>query len=334
MTRLQPNTRCKVCSPRAACLALAITLLMTFAAFAQQYPARPITLVVPFPAGSTTDLVGRILADRLDHALGQRVVVDNRSGAGGVVGTEAVARAAPDGYTLLMGTIGTHAINPSVYPKIGYDPIADFTPIIQFGTAPNVLVVNPLLPVASVSELTAYIRARPGQVSYASSGNGTSNHLSGAMFVAREGLVATHIPYRGGAQAITDLIRGEVQFMFYHYLPLLPHIHEGKLRPLAITSAVRIAALPDVPTMAQAGVADFEVSAWFGVYAPANLPPPLADKLHGAIAAVINAPAVRQNLIDQGIDPINGTSQDLAALTKSEISRWAKAVELSGARLR
>ncbi len=163
---------------------------MTFAAFAQQYPARPITLVVPFPAGSTTDLVGRILADRLDHALGQRVVVDNRSGAGGVVGTEAVARAAPDGYTLLMGTIGTHAINPSVYPKIGYDPIADFTPIIQFGTAPNVLVVNPLLPVASVSELTAYIRARPGQVSYASSGNGTSNHLSGAMFVAREGLVA------------------------------------------------------------------------------------------------------------------------------------------------
>jgi len=332
MTQPQ-RTPCNVRSGTAVCLAVAFVVLTTFAAVAQTFPTRPITLVVPFPAGSTTDLVGRILADRLDEVLGQRVVVDNRSGAGGVVGTEAVARAAPDGYTLLLGTIGTHAINPSVYPKIGYDPIADFTPIIQFGTAPNVLVVNPSLPVASVSELIAFIRAKPGQVSYASSGNGTSNHLSGAMLAARESLTATHIPYRGGAQAITDLIRGEVQFMFYHYLPLLPHIHENKLRPLAITSASRIAALPDVPTMAQAGIADFEVSAWFGVYAPANLPPTLADKLHDAIATVINAPAVRQNLIDQGIDPVNGTSQDLAALTRSEIGRWAKAVELSGARL-
>jgi tripartite-type tricarboxylate transporter receptor subunit TctC len=319
--------------PRTAGGASIALVAMTLLAAAQDYPVRPITLVVPFPAGSTTDLVGRILADRLGDALGQRVVVDNRSGAGGVVGTEAVARSVPDGYTLLMGTIGTHAINPSVYPKIGYDPVADFTPIIQFGTAPNVLVVNPSLPVNSVKDLIAYVRARPGQVSYASSGNGTSNHLSGAMFAAREGLTATHIPYRGGAQAITDLIRNEVQFMFYHYQPLLPHIHEGKLRPLAITSAERISALPGVPTMAQAGMTDFEVSAWFGVYAPAHLPPPIADRLHDAIAGVINAPAVRRSLIEQGIDPVNGTSQDLAALTRSEIRRWARAVELSGARL-
>jgi len=302
-------------------------------AFAQTYPSRPITLVVPFPAGSTTDLVGRILADKLGDALGQRVVIDNRGGAGGVVGTESVARAEPDGYTLLMGTIGTHSINPYVYPKISYDPITDFTPIIQFGTAPNVLVVHPSLPVKTVKELIVYAKERPGQLNYASSGNGTSNHLSGAMFAAREGIKASHLPYRGGAQAITDLLRGEVQFMFYHYLPLLPHIAEGKLRPLAITSAGRISALPDVPTMKEAGIDDFEVSAWFAVYAPPKMPAPLVQKIHGAISGIINAPAVKANLVEQGIDPVNGSPEDLTALTKSEMARWSKVVEQAGAKL-
>ncbi len=305
----------------------------TMLAGAQTYPARPITLVVPFPAGSTTDLVGRILADELSKSLGQNVVVDNRGGAGGGIGSEAVARATPDGYTILMGTIGTHSINPAVYPKLNYDPIADFAPIIQFGTAPNVLVVHPSLAVKTVKELVDYIRARPGKTNYASSGNGTSNHLSGAMFVAREGLQATHVPYRGGAQAITDLLRGEVQFMFYHYLPLLPHIAEGKLRALAITSAARIGALPDVPVMAQAGIKDFEVSAWFGVYAPARTPPETVSKLHATISRIINSPAVRKNLIAQGVDPVNGTPEDLLKLTKSELARWAKAVEQAGAKL-
>ena len=300
---------------------------------AQQYPSRPVTLVVPFPAGSTTDLVGRILADRMTEVIGQRVIVDNRGGAGGMVGSEAVARAEPDGYTLLMGTIGTHSINPYVYPKITYDPIADFSPIIQFGTAPNVLVVHPSLPVKTVKELIEYVRARPGQTNYASSGNGTSNHLSGAMFAAREGLKATHVAYRGGAQAITDLLRGEVQFMFYHYLPLLPHIAEGKLRAIAITSKERISALPDVPTMAQAGIADFEVSAWFAVYGPPKMPEPLVQKLNATITGIIQSPATKQSLIEQGIDPVSGSPQDLLALTKSEMARWQKAVELAGARL-
>jgi tripartite-type tricarboxylate transporter receptor subunit TctC len=302
-------------------------------AIAQNYPSRPITLVVPFPAGSTTDLVGRILSDELSRSLGQNVVIDNRGGAGGSVGSEAVARAAPDGYTLLMGTIGTHSINPAVYAKINYDPIADFAPIIQFGTAPNVLVVHPSLPVKSVQELIAYIRERPGQVNYASSGNGTSNHLSGAIFAARHGLKATHVPYRGGAQAITDLLRGEVHFMFYHYLPLLPHVEEGKLRALAITSAKRIDALPDVPVMKEAGVGDFEVSAWFGVWAPARTPPAIVGKLHAAISAIINAPEVKKKLIIQGIDPVNGSPADLLALNKAELVRWSKAVEDAGARL-
>ena len=320
-------------SGRLLTAAIAVLAVSTLFAAAQTYPTRPITLVVPFPAGSTTDLVGRILADKLGDALGQRVVIDNRGGAGGVVGTESVARAEPDGYTLLMGTIGTHSINPYVYPKISYDPVTDFTPIIQFGTAPNVLVVHPSIPVKTVKELIEYAKARPGQLNYASSGNGTSNHLSGAMFAAREGIKASHLPYRGGAQAITDLLRGEVQFMFYHYLPLLPHIAEGKLRALAITSASRISALPDVPTMKEAGLDDFEVSAWFGVYAPPKMPAPLVQKIHGAISGIINAPAVRASLIEQGIDPVNGSPEDLLALTKSEMARWSKVVEQAGAKL-
>ena len=311
----------------------AIAIAPVVQASAQTYPSRPITLVVPFPAGSTTDLVGRILSEELSKVAGQQVVIDNRGGAGGSVGTEAVARAEPDGYTLLMGTIGTHSINPAVYAKINYDPIADFAPIIQFGTAPNVLVVNPDLPVKSVKELIAYVRERPGKVNYASSGNGTSNHLSGAMFAAREGLKATHVPYRGGAQAITDLLRGEVQFMFYHYLPLLPHIAEGKLRALAITSEKRIDALPDVPVMKEAGMNDFEVSAWFGVWAPAKTPQDIVGKLNKTISGIINSPEVKKRLMIQGIDPVNGSPADLLALNKAELVRWSKAVEDAGAKL-
>jgi tripartite-type tricarboxylate transporter receptor subunit TctC len=318
---------------RLAALAAALMAITGAQAFAQNYPSRPITLVVPFPAGSTTDLVGRILSEELSKAAGQQVVIDNRGGAGGTVGTEAVARAEPDGYTLLMGTIGTHSINPAVYAKINYDPIADFAPVIQFGTAPNVLVVNPGLPVKSVKELIAYVRERPGQVNYASSGNGTSNHLSGAMFAAREGLKATHVPYRGGAQAITDLLRGEVQFMFYHYLPLLPHIAEGKLRALAITSTNRIDALPDVPVMKEAGMNDFEVSAWFGVWAPAKTPQDIVGKLNKTVAGIINSPEVKKKLMIQGIDPVNGSPADLLALNKAELARWSKAVEDAGAKL-
>ena len=316
-----------------ALAAAMITILAGGQVSAQSYPSRPITLVVPFPAGSTTDLIGRILSDELTKSTGQNVVIDNRGGAGGSVGTESVARAEPDGSTLLMGTIGTHSINPAVYAKIKYDPIADFAPIIQFGTAPNVLVVNSALPVKSVKELIAYIRERPGQTNYASSGNGTSNHLSGAMFVSREGLKATHLPGRGGAQAITDLLRGDVQFMFYHYLPLLPHIAEGKLRALAITSAKRIEALPDVPVMKEAGMDDFEVSAWFGVWAPAKTPADVVGKLHATISGIINSPEVKKKLVIQGIDPVNGSPADLLALNKAELARWAKAVEDAGAKL-
>lgn len=314
---------------------LAATVAVCFAASAQaqNYPSKPITLIVPFPAGSTTDLVGRILQDELAKAVGQTVVIDNRGGAGGSVGTEAVARSAPDGYTLLMGTIGTHSINPAVYAKINYDPIKDFEPVIQFGTAPNVLVVHPSLPIKSVADLIAYIKANPGKVNYGSSGNGTSNHLSGAMFVARNGLNATHVPYKGGAQAITDLLRGEIQFMFYHYLPLLGHIQDGKLRAIANTNATRIDALPDVPVMKEAGMDDFVVSAWFGVWAPANTPKDVVTKLNENILKIINSPQVKKNLLTQGIDPVAGSPDDLRKLNESELARWAKAVQQAGAKL-
>jgi tripartite-type tricarboxylate transporter receptor subunit TctC len=314
-------------------LGVMLTACVTVSAHAQTYPSRPITLVVPFPAGSTTDLVGRILQDELAKAVGQTVVIENRGGAGGGVGAEAVARAAPDGHTLLMGTIGTHSINPAVYSKINYDPIKDFEPIIQFGTAPNVLVVHPDLPIKNVSDLIAYIKANPGKVNYGSSGNGTSNHLSGAMFVARNGLQATHIPYKGGAEAITGLLRGDLQFMFYHYLPLLGHIKEGKLRAIANTNATRIAALPDVPVMKEAGMNDFEVSAWFGVWAPAKTSKDVVTKLNQAILKIINAPEVRTRLLAQGIDPVAGAPEDLLKLNQAELARWAKAVEQAGAKL-
>jgi tripartite-type tricarboxylate transporter receptor subunit TctC len=313
--------------------ALLFVVGLTAGAHAQGYPSRPITLVVPFPAGSTTDLIGRILSDELSRATGQNVVIDNRGGAGGGIGSEAVARAAPDGYTLLMGTIGTHSINPAVYNKINYDPIADFAPIIQFGTAPNVLVVHPDLPIRNVKDLVEYIRANPGKVNYGSSGNGTSNHLSGAMFVARNGLKATHVPYRGGAQAITDLLRGEVQFMFYHYLPLLGHIKEGKLRAIANTNATRIEALPDVPVMKEAGMDDFEVSAWFGVWAPARTPADVVTKLNQTILKIINSPEVKKSLMAQGIDPVAGSPEDLLKLNQAELARWARAVDQAGAKL-
>ena len=318
--------------PRTMLAAMVVVCVAT-SAHAQSFPSKPVTLVVPFPAGSTTDLVGRILQDELAKAVGQTVVIDNRGGAGGGVGTEAVARSAPDGYTLLMGTIGTHSINPAVYAKINYDPIKDFEPVIQFGTAPNVLVVHPDLPIKSVADLIAYIKANPGKVNFGSSGNGTSNHLSGAMFVARNGLQATHVPYRGGAQAITDLLRGEIQFMFYHYLPLLPHIQEGKLRAIANTNATRIAALPDVPVMKEAGMNDFEVSAWFGVWAPAKTPQDIVAKLNKTISGIINSPEVKKRLMIQGIDPVNGSPADLLALNKAELARWSKAVEDAGAKL-
>ncbi len=305
--------------------------LMPGAASAQTYPSKPIALVVPFSPGSTTDILGRILAGKLSDNIGQRVIVDNRSGAGGNIGTEYVARAAPDGHTIVLGTVSTHAINASVYSKLPYDPIKDFAPIIEFGAVPQVLVVNASLPIKSVQDLIEYARGRPGRVTYGSAGNGTTNHLSGALLGAREKLQMVHVPYRGGAQAITDLLANEIVFMFYPYAALLPHIRTGALRALGTTA--RIAALPDVPTLAEAKLADFEINAWFGVFAPAGTPKPIVDRLNAEMARIITDPAVQERLIQQGIDPVHGSPEDLAALQKTDLVKWRIAVEAAGAKL-
>jgi tripartite-type tricarboxylate transporter receptor subunit TctC len=313
-------------------LAIAAGLaLMPGAASAQTYPGKPITLVVPFSPGSTTDILGRILASKLSDTIGQRVIVDNRSGAGGNIGTEYVARAAPDGHTIVLGTVSTHAINVSVYSKLPYDPIKDFAPIIEFGAVPQVLVVNASSPIRSVQDLIDYARARPGRVTYGSAGNGTTNHLSGALLGAREKLQMVHVPYRGGAQAITDLLANEIVFMFYPYAALLPHIRAGALRALGTTA--RIAALPDVPTLAEANLADFEINAWFGVFAPAGTPRPVIEKLNAEMARIMSDPAVQEKLLQQGVDPVHGSPEDLAVLQKADLVKWRAAVEAAGAKV-
>ncbi len=255
-------------------------------------------LVVPFPPGSTTDILGRILAGKLSEGIGQQVIVENKGGAGGNIGTEYVARAAPDGHTIVLGTVSTHAINASVYSKLPYDPIKDFAPIIEFGAVPQVLVVNASSSIKSVQDLIEYARARPGKVTYGSAGNGTTNHLSGALLGAKEKLQLVHVPYRGGAQAITDLLANEIVFMFYPYAALLPHIRAGTLRALGATA--KIAALPDVPTLPEAKLADFEINAWFGVFAPARTPKPIVDKLNAEMARVITDPAIKNRLVQLG----------------------------------
>ena len=313
-------------------IALAAGVSLTLgSASAQNYPIRPIALVVPFAAGSTTDILGRILAGKLSESIGHRVIVDNRGGAGGSIGTEYVARAPPDGYTIMLGTVSTHAINASIYSRLSYDPIKDFAPVIEFGAVPQVLVVNSSMPIRSVQELIEYARARPGRVTYGSAGNGTTNHLSGALLGAKEKLQMVHVPYRGGAQAITDLLANEIVFMFYPYAALLPYIKAETLRALGTTA--KIEALPDVPTLAEAKLADFEINAWFGVFAPAKTPKPIIDKLNAEMARVITDPGIREKLVQQGIDPVYGTPEELAALQRADLDKWRIAVEAAGAKL-
>ena len=267
---------------------------------AQTYPTKPIRIVVPFPAGGTTDVLARAAAQKLTESLGQPAVVDNRPGAGGNIGAELVAKSPPDGYTLLMGTVGTHAINPSLYPKMPYDHVKDFAPVILVAGVPNVLVINPALPVNSVQELIAYAKANPGKLNFASSGNGTSIHLSGELFKTMAGVQMTHVPYKGSAPALQDLVGGQVQLMFDNLPSSLALIKGGKLKALAVTSSARAAALPDVPTLAESGLPGFEASSWFGLLAPAGTPQPIILKVNGDVAKWLASPEAKEKLLAQG----------------------------------
>jgi len=311
----------------------ALLALVATAASAQTYPTKPIRLVVPFPPGGATDILARDVAQKLTEAWGQQVIVDNRPGAGGNIGSELVAKSAPDGYTLEMGTVGTHAINASLYAKMPYDHVKDFVPVILVAGVPNVLVVNPAVPANSVAELIAYAKANPGKLNFASSGNGTSIHLSGELFKFMAGVQMTHVPYKGSAPALQDLIGGQVQLMFDNLPPSLPQIKAGKLRALAVTSLARAPALPDVPTMAEAGLPGYEASSWFGVLAPAGTPPAIVTKLNAEIAKWLATPEAKEKLSKQGANAAGGTPEDFAKHIAAETAKWAKVVKDSGAKI-
>jgi tripartite-type tricarboxylate transporter receptor subunit TctC len=311
------------------------TFLAFFAlgAFGQGYPNRTIRLVVPFPAGGTTDLLARAASQKLTESLGQAVVVDNRPGAAGTLGADIVAKSSPDGYTLLMGTVGTHAINASLYSKMPYDHVKDFTPIVLVAAVPNVLVVNPSVPVKSVGDLIKLAKAKPGAINFASSGAGTSIHLSGELFKTMAHVDMTHVPYKGSAPALTDLIGGQVQVMFDNLPSSLPQIKAGKLRAVAVTSLKRAPALPDVPTISESGLPGVEASSWFGVLGPAGTPAPVVARINSEINKWLQSPEAREQLIAQGAEAAGGTPENFALHIRAETEKWAKVVKASGAKV-
>ncbi len=303
-------------------------------ALAADFPSKPITLVVPFPPGGPTDAMARTLAAAAKASLGQTVIVENKAGAGGNIGAEAVARAERDGHTLLFGTSGPLAINVSLYRKPGYDPVKSFAPVIQIGHLPNVLVVHPGLPAQTVPELIAYGKANPGKLSYASSGNGASSHLAGVLFNNTAGTDFQHIPYKGTGPALTDLLGGQVAMTFTDVLTAMPHIKSGKLRALGVTTKSRSQALPEVPTVAEQGVPGFDVSVFFGIVAPAGTPKDVIDKLNRAFADALKQPDVRQTLLAQGLEFAPSTTpEQLAGFIQSEVAKWHAVVQKSGAQI-
>lgn len=309
----------------AAMLALAVSPTL-----AQSFPDKSIRLIVPFPAGGPTDIVARPLGQMLADSLKQPVVIDNRGGAGGTIGADLVAKAQPDGYTLLMGTVGTAAINATLYKKLPHDPVKDFTPIALVAMAPVAVVVNPGAGIASVSDLLAKAMAQPGKIAYGSAGAGTPGHLTGALFASTAAVQLQHIPYKGSAPAVTDLIGGQIPLMFDPLQSVMANVKAGKLKALAISSSKRSPALPDVPTLDEAGLKGFETTAWWGVFAPANLPAPVAAKLKSEIEKIARSDAFREKLGNLGVQPVT-EAVDLAQFQKAEVAKWGKAVKDSGA---
>jgi tripartite-type tricarboxylate transporter receptor subunit TctC len=310
-------------------LVLAGVFMASFVSAQGAYPTKPVKIIVPFLAGGTTDIVGRLVAQELTKA-GINAVVENRPGAGGNIGAEQAAKSQADGYTLFVGTVG---INSSLYAKLPYDPIKDFAPITLVASVPNVLIVPPSMPANSVKELIALIKAKPGKYNYASSGNGTSIHLSAELFKSMTGAYITHIPYRGSAAAITDVMSGQVDMMFDNLPTALPHIKNGKLKALGLTSAKQNAAVPGVPTIAEAALPGYEASSWFGMFAPAGTPKEIVTKLHQVLAKALASPEVRERLLSQGAEPVGNTPEQFSEYVKIEIAKWAKVVKASGAKV-
>ena len=309
-------------------LSLALPLLaLAPSAWAQAWPSKPIRLVVPFPAGGATDLLARAIAQGVGNAFGQAIVVDNRPGAGGTLGSAEVAKAAPDGHTLLMCTSSTHSIAPHLNPNLPYNAEADFTPVAQVANATNIVLVPKDLPVASIKELIAYAKARPGQLNYASSGNGTIVNLTAEAFKAQAGVFIVHIPYRGTALAIPDLVSGKVQLLFDSIVSGLPHVKDGKLKALAITSAKRSALVPDLPTVAESGLPGFESTTWFGIYGPKGLSADITNRVAAELQRALQKPDVAERLARLGAEPVTDAGPaKFAAMVKADSVRWASLI--------
>ena len=310
-------------------LIFALLVCLSEAAWAQ-YPVKPIHLIVPFPPGGGNDTVARAIAERIGPELGQAVVIDNRPGAGGSVGAELAAKAAPDGYTLFLAGVGSHVVNPNLHKKLAYDPLRDFAPITLIASAPSVLVVNPKVPAQNIAEFTAYARAHPGVLNYASNGNGSAAQLAAAMYEHMAGVKMVHVPYKGIAPALTDLLGGQVQLMFGTVVALVPHIQAGKLRALAVTSRKRSPLLPDVPTLAASGLPDYQAGSWYGIEAPAGTPRPIIEQLNAVIVKALRQPEVAKRLAAEGTEVIGSTPEEFGDHIRAELERVAKIVRAAG----
>jgi tripartite-type tricarboxylate transporter receptor subunit TctC len=299
---------------------------------AQSYPSKPIRFVVPYPPGGPLDTVARLLGAKVVESIGQPVVVDNKPGAGGNIGAEIVAKAPADGYTILMGAVATHAINPTLYKSIGYDAIRDFAPITQVASTPNVLVVNPAVPAKDVKEFIAYAKANPGKLNFGSGSTGSAGHLAGELFKSMAGVDMAHIPYKGAAPAMQDLVAGQVQLMFDNWSSSRGQVQAGKIRALAVTTAKRSALAPDLPTVAESGLPGFDISTWFGIFAPAGTPKAALDRLHAEFVKALAAPDVREKMTNLGAEPVGNAPEEFAAYIRAEGEKYARVIKASGAK--
>jgi tripartite-type tricarboxylate transporter receptor subunit TctC len=323
-------------SPRRLLVLAALALPLAgfpLPAVAQAFPAKPVKLVVPFPPGGSLDNIGRLLAQKLTEAWGQQVVVENRPGAGGNVGADAVAKSPADGYTVVMGALSTHAVNPSLYPKMPYDAVKDFAPLSLVAITPNVLIVNSASSIQSVRDLIAFAKANPGKANFGSGSNGSAGHLAGELFKVETGTDVQHIPYKGGAPALQALLAGETQFMFDNLANAMAQVKGGRVRAIAVTTAQRSKLAPDLPTMAEAGMPGFDISTWFGLLAPAGTPPEVVAKWNADLVKALNSPEVREKMLAQGAEPAPTTPAEFAAFIAKERDKYARIVKASGAKV-
>jgi tripartite-type tricarboxylate transporter receptor subunit TctC len=311
----------------------AVFAALATAAFGQAYPSKPIHFIVPYPAGGPLDTVARLLGQKVSESVHQPVVVENKPGAGGNIGADSVAKAAPDGYTILMGAVATHAINPTLYRNIPYDPVKDFAPVTEVAWTPNVLVVNPSLPVSNVNEFIAYAKAHPGELNFGSGSTGSAGHLAGELFKTMAGVKMVHVPYKGAGPAMQDLIGGQIQLMFDNLASSLGQIRAGKVRALAVTTAKRSTLAPELPTIAESGLPGFDISTWFGIFAPGGTPQPVVQRLHDAFVDALHAPDVQATMKKMGAEPVGNSPGEFAAFIRSEAEKYAKVIRASGAKV-